>query len=197
MGKFFMLLNKQRRNFSISSGFTLIELLVVIAIIGILASVVISSLDDARASARDTKRLLEVKQLQTALEVYANKNGGRYPCHNGSLSAVNCSAPVRLNSEDISQGSGLRNALNLQLAPDDFRANNGSFIPSSIRYRLGNSANSTSIASARFDSYTILVFLERERTNAAGVTFISPTPCKIVMGQVHPRPSWAGSPDCY
>jgi prepilin-type N-terminal cleavage/methylation domain-containing protein len=62
-----------------SKGFTLIELLVVVAIIGILATVVLSSLSSARESARDAKRLNDVKTIQTALEMYANDNGGRYP----------------------------------------------------------------------------------------------------------------------
>ena len=55
------------------NGFTLIELLVVIAIIGLLASVVLASLNSARAKARDTSRLSELKSIQTALEFYYDK----------------------------------------------------------------------------------------------------------------------------
>lgn len=59
-------------------GFTLIELLVVVAIIGVLASVVLASLDNARAGSRDTARLSEIRQIQTALEMYHNDHG-EYP----------------------------------------------------------------------------------------------------------------------
>ena len=54
-------------------GFTLIELLVVIAIIGLLASIVLVSLNSARAKARDAKRVSELKQIQIALEFYYDR----------------------------------------------------------------------------------------------------------------------------
>lgn len=57
-----------------NSGFTLIELLVVIAIIGILASIVLTSLNGTRAKGRDAKRISDIKQFQLALELYYDAN---------------------------------------------------------------------------------------------------------------------------
>ncbi|MCX6731429.1 MAG: prepilin-type N-terminal cleavage/methylation domain-containing protein, partial [Candidatus Parcubacteria bacterium] len=59
-------------------GFTLIELLVVISIIGLLSSIVLASLNSARAKARDAKRMSDLHQLQLALELYYNQYG-QYP----------------------------------------------------------------------------------------------------------------------
>jgi prepilin-type N-terminal cleavage/methylation domain-containing protein len=60
-------------------GFTLIELLVVIAIISILASVVLASLNTARAKARDARRLADVRSIAVSLELYYDTHG-HYPC---------------------------------------------------------------------------------------------------------------------
>lgn len=61
-------------NSRIKKGFTLIELLVVIAIIGVLASVVLASLNTARTKSRDARRVADVKQIQIALEMYMDSN---------------------------------------------------------------------------------------------------------------------------
>ncbi|MFA5130577.1 MAG: type II secretion system protein [Patescibacteria group bacterium] len=58
-----------------ASGFTLIELLVVIAIIGLLATMAVASVAATQKKARDTKRIAEIKQIQTALEMYKDLNG--------------------------------------------------------------------------------------------------------------------------
>ncbi len=62
----------------LKKAFTLIELLVVIAIIAVLATLAVVALQNSRASARDAKRLADVKQMQTALELYFNDNNS-YP----------------------------------------------------------------------------------------------------------------------
>jgi uncharacterized protein (TIGR02145 family)/prepilin-type N-terminal cleavage/methylation domain-containing protein len=64
--------------FKLKKAFTLIELLVVIAIIGILATLAVVALQQARQNARDSKRMADMKQIHTALELFFNENG-RYP----------------------------------------------------------------------------------------------------------------------
>lgn len=59
-------------------GFTLIELTVVISIISMLSGIVLTYLSEARAKARDSKRITDMKQLQTALAIYYH-NHGAYP----------------------------------------------------------------------------------------------------------------------
>jgi general secretion pathway protein G len=59
-------------------GFTLIELLVVIAIIGLLSTLAVVSLNNAREKSRDSKRVSDIKQMQTALEMYYTECG-QYP----------------------------------------------------------------------------------------------------------------------
>jgi general secretion pathway protein G len=68
----------------LKSGFTLIELLVVISIIGLLSSVVLTSLRSSRARAVDSKRIQTLKQLQTALELYRSVNNA-YPIASDGL----------------------------------------------------------------------------------------------------------------
>ncbi len=81
--------NKQNHK----KGFTLIELLVVVAIMGMLAALAVVSLNNARARARDARRISDIKQIQTALELYYLDNSD-YPSgtnvHLGSAGDAAC-----------------------------------------------------------------------------------------------------------
>ena len=59
-------------------GFTLIELLVVIAIIGILASIVLVSLNDARNKGYDTQIKSDMAQIRNQMEMCFDDSGGTY-----------------------------------------------------------------------------------------------------------------------
>ena len=102
----------RKNNLSVSSrqrGFTLIELLVVIAIIGLLSTLAVVALNSARLKARDAKRIADVKQIQTALELYFNDSDSYPPAAggipyvlgvdvtclgSGGFQAAGCSAPI-------------------------------------------------------------------------------------------------------
>lgn len=73
-----MLTLKKFRNLASSKGFTLVELLVVIAIIGVLATLVLLQLGVARQKARDARRIADINQVRSALEL-AFDDLGRYP----------------------------------------------------------------------------------------------------------------------
>jgi general secretion pathway protein G len=60
------------------NGFTLIEITVVVAIVGILATMLFASFEEARQQSRDKIRKSELKELQLAVELYKAQNG-QYP----------------------------------------------------------------------------------------------------------------------
>lgn len=118
-------------------GFTLIELLVVIAIIGLLSSVVLGSLNAARAKARDAKRDADLYAVKSALAAYFIDNG-EYP-------------------EDLGTGYRLSDVANL-LVPRYLSA-----IPldpsTGLSYHYGSGLGTSPTPQTR---YTLLVDYERE-----------------------------------
>lgn len=98
--------NKQR-------GFTLVEVLVVISIIGMLSSIILTSFNTARKRGRDARRIADIRQLNTAIQLYINSNGhapyvGTYNCSPQNAGDGSCNSVTEVNSD---QWNELKNEL--------------------------------------------------------------------------------------
>lgn len=135
-------------------GFTLIELLVVIAIIALLSILAIVALGSAREKSRDQKRISDIKQIQTALELYFADQLA-YPVVENSQS-IGTGNYACLNSSGFS-ASGCANAYMAQIPSD----------PSSGEAYTYSGATST---------YTITATLEGSISNLSpGKIIITPS----------------------
>ena len=68
-------------------GFTLIEILVVVVILGILASIIVPKIMKRPEEARRTKAIVDIKAIETALNLYRLDNGV-YPSTEQGLEAL-------------------------------------------------------------------------------------------------------------
>ena len=96
-------------------GFTLIELLVVIAIIGILATIVLVSVNSVRAKARDSRRKADLRQIKIGLEMYYDEHGSYINvsescCTDSSVGCGGCGCTITNypNGSDWDSNSDLR-----------------------------------------------------------------------------------------
>ena len=70
-----------------AAGFTLIELMVVVIILGILATIIVPRILDRPEQARRVKARVQIKILQSALQLY-KLDTGRYPSTAEGLKAL-------------------------------------------------------------------------------------------------------------
>jgi len=69
------------------AGFTLIEILVVVVILGILASIIVPKIMRRPEEARRTKAVMDIKAIETALNLY-RLDSGVYPSTEQGLEAL-------------------------------------------------------------------------------------------------------------
>ena len=90
---------------------TLVELLVVIAVIGALVALLLPAVQQARAAARRTSCLNNLRQLGLAITQYADSHGGRFPRGTDD--------PLDAESWVFTLAPYLENVDGIRICPDD------------------------------------------------------------------------------
>ena len=70
------------------NGFTLIELLIVIAVIAVLVAILVPNFKSMRMEAKESKAKGDLKNLQTAVIIYINRNG-KFPASAANTPSLN------------------------------------------------------------------------------------------------------------
>lgn len=97
-----MIIQDMKKYLQNKKGFTLIELLVVIAIIGVLSALLTSNFIGVRQRARDAQRKSDLRQIQSALELY-RADVGNYPSNSMLASCGTTTAKIYNGSSTYMQ----------------------------------------------------------------------------------------------
>lgn len=143
---------------NLNRGFTLIELLVVISIIGLMSSVVLAAMSDARTKARDAQRIRDVQEIQKAVELYYDKYG-YYPIMDSWVARVATSASGNANWSSLQ--TALRTEGFLPTLSQD-PVNSGSIMSSATGYLYRYQVNAGGTA------YDIITRLETDHPLRCG-----------------------------
>jgi prepilin-type N-terminal cleavage/methylation domain-containing protein len=120
-------------------GFTLIELLVVIAIIGILAAVVLGSLNDARDNANDASAQTSINNTRNISEIYYSENSFSYGDTDVAFAADSDITPYPAAVAPGAAGSSVCNsasALSLFAAANNQTNNGGTCVADDEAYAV-------------------------------------------------------------
>jgi type II secretion system protein G len=153
-----------------SKGFTLIELLVVIAIIGILATIVLVSLNTARTKARDVRRVSDLRQVALALEMYYDEHA-YYPPAAAANSCTNASWDS-MSTEIQTHGY-------MAQAPND-PTDTGNYVYAYGTNAIGTSATDYDLRAVLENNITtgaLATDVDTSTICAAGLTCVDPAYC--------------------
>lgn len=147
-------------------GFTLVEILIVVAIIGILASVALIGLGPVQKRGRDSRRISDLRETQSAIELYYSKCG-YYP---GGVADPDCPS----NHTDVTDWDGLADSitgsnLGVSRLPNDPSANR--------EYVYGSSDGSTYVLGASLEDTNNNVLKDDIDGNPEGVDCEDPVYC--------------------
>ncbi len=153
-------------------GFTLIELLVVIAVIGILASVVLASLNSARAKGRDAQRQQNQHELRTALLLYFDDRGTYPRCGDYESSGFFLGFPggFTTRSTDSNWDGCLATALRPYLSQTPKDMINGTKNGLSLYYYYYCPAASAASATCGSNGVYINIYYETRTPNYSAIT---------------------------
>ncbi|MEX2013270.1 MAG: type II secretion system protein GspG, partial [Candidatus Levyibacteriota bacterium] len=115
---------------------TLVELLIVISIIGVLTTLLMANFIGVRQRARDGQRKSDLRQLQSALELYRSDQGS-YP-----VLIPNCSSSVK--SPDCSTSTYMQNVPADPMGPSYYNGGNYYFLSNGTTYTLGSCLENSS-----------------------------------------------------
>lgn len=123
-----------------TEGFTLVELLVVIAIIGLLSTLAVVALSNARQKARDSSRKFNIKQIANACSMYSIDNG-HFPygpgCDPDDPIHADCSADTDMNGAWPAWFQAELSSYMVGTLPEEPCPSCGGGIITSYRYDMG------------------------------------------------------------
>ena len=159
-------------------GFTLIELLVVIAIIGLLSTLAVVAMSNARQKARDAKRVSDIKQIQSALDLYATDKNG-YPGVEAALELGGTGA-VCLDNATGFKGSGCADPTYMGLVPKNPSPNGTAYTYTSH----GDAANAIACATGPCVNYKLTFTLEADTGELKAATSGKKPYCTATSGGI-------------